>query len=319
MESEMTNFRWSRVFTACILLLTVSAPAHASHWLTWIDELSGPGRFRGYHFTGEVLCIGSLPDRPFVSSLLTEYTEMISILSKYQKDPMKAEASDVIRVSSTAWTDYFARQRALGIAINDANKSANKFPLCRSDRENTITAIVFEYGRFDDKDSGHEDRYTGVTRLSNAQLVAYVPLHRLLGTGVPPTRVTRGVEFGAGAGFYHLTGTTVKNSEEWMPAIPIRIRFIPAEFFYKNAPNAADTGSTRRHLWQAFQLKVGWDYIPTKARWGELLQSTGSGGFENSNSQELIGTWGLQVDLGQVAWALFGKEPKQQPKKEPKQ
>jgi hypothetical protein len=304
----MTNFRWSRVFSACILVLTISAPAHASHWLTWIDELSGPGRFRGYQFNGEVLCIGSRPDQAAVFRLETDVSAMAKAFEVYRRADRDETRADALK-------DYSNAQADLQQLSKETDTNVKTLPLCRSDRENTIAAVVFEYGRFDDKDSEHEDRYTGVTRLSNAQLVAYLPLHRLLGADVPPTRITRAVEFGAGAGFYHLTGTTVKNTEAWMPAVPLRIRIIPAEFFYKNAGNAADTGSTRRHLWQAFQFKVGWDYIPTKARWNELLQSTGGGvGFKDSDSQELIGTWGLQVDLGQVAWALFGKEPTQQPK-----
>jgi hypothetical protein len=317
----MTNFRWSRVFAACILTLMTAAPAHALRWFTWIDELSGPGRFNGYQFNGEVLCLGTVAN----TSSLEKATNTLQTLAATPLSPdllfasalsegrqraeitLSVETQDALIASIQTLVNNTAKA---SVAAQDATQVARKFPLCRSDRENAVTAIVFEYGRFDDRHSEHEDRYTGVTRLSNAQLIAYLPLHRLLGPDVPPTPVTRAIEFGAGAGFYHLTGTTVKNTEEWMPAIPLRIRIIPAEFFYKDPGDRSDTGSTKRHLWQAFQFKVGWDYIPTKARWNELLQSTGGGtGFQDSDSQELVGTWGFQLDLGQVAWALFGKEP----------
>jgi hypothetical protein len=298
----MTNFRWSRVFGACILVLTVSAPAYASYWLTWIDELSGPGPFRGYQFNGELLCIGSRPDQATVSRLSADFTNLQTAFDAYQT------AADN-KGRAQALEDYSNRRQELQTLIDGAAKSADTFPLCRFDRENAIAAIVFEYGRFDDNNKKHQDKYTGRTNLSNAQLVAYIPLHRLVpGRHFQPNPVTRAVEFGAGAGTYHFTGTTVKNTEAWMISVPRRIRIIPVEFWHRNTADADDSGTRRRRVLQTFQFKVGFDYIPTKARWNQLFQSTGGGaGFDRSKSQELIWTWGLQLDLGQVAWALLDR------------
>ncbi len=252
----MTNFRWPRVFAACILALMIATPAHAIRWLTWIDELSGPGPFDGYVLTGEVLCVGTLTD------------------------------DDVQRLRS------------------GGDGTLTHIRWCEPDRQNTAMALVVEFGRWSDKNRPG-GRYEGLTQLTVGEVIAYFPLHRVFGKAVRPNPWSRSVELGAGLGFFAFSGSTVQENEWWRAAIPLRVRFMPSELFFSQSDSRSRAERLRRRLLQALQIRAGFDFIPGRMEFAGAFKG---GGLKSKASNELNPTAAVQLDLGLVAAALFGKE-----------
>src|ERR1700681_288951 len=50
------------VSLVCCLLVQIALPPSALAWWGWWDELSGPGKFRGFQIDTRVLCFGSRPN-----------------------------------------------------------------------------------------------------------------------------------------------------------------------------------------------------------------------------------------------------------------
>lgn len=61
----MSVTRTARILAlSLVLLLAVSRPASAGYWwLTWLDELSGPGPYHGPLFPVEIWCFGSADEK----------------------------------------------------------------------------------------------------------------------------------------------------------------------------------------------------------------------------------------------------------------
>src|SRR5215510_9398893 len=51
--------RWQpKALLLCVVLALVLRPVQAQAWFGWLDDLSGPGKFRGYMYELRVLCFG---------------------------------------------------------------------------------------------------------------------------------------------------------------------------------------------------------------------------------------------------------------------
>jgi hypothetical protein len=141
-------------------------------------------------------------------------------------------------------------------------------------------------------------RYSGDTSLKSFELIAYLPVHSLFRTEV--NRVTRATDVGAGVGFYKLTGATVHDPDYVRGAVPLRVRLLPSELFFGN--DSKKNPKLRRAL-QALQVRAGWDFLP-----GTISSASFNGLPIGETSNEFVGTFGVQYDLGTLIWAAANKE-----------
>jgi hypothetical protein len=221
------------VLLVIVLLLAVARPASAQWWwLTWLDELSGPGPYHGPIVPFEIYCFG--------------------------------------------------KTAAPGA--------------CKADRSNTLVTLQLEIGIWDDDPD--PARYTGDTTLKSFELIAYSPVHTLFRTEI--NRVTRATDLGAGIGFYKLTGPTVHEPDYVRGAIPLRVRLLPSELFFSE--NSTTKPKVRRAL-QALQFRAGWDFLP-----GTISSTSFNGLPSGESSNEFVGTFGVQYDIGTLIWAAANKE-----------
>ena len=312
----MTAFSVARVIFVCICLLSFAQPADARSkwWLSWLDELSGPGPFKGQTFVAEIWCVAKLTDTG-----VAEQNVVLTNLSDSFKTGTLAIAP-FLTVTGEAGTAFEAfvqkspvaaanRLRALESQLEDARNQieldkANR--MCFAGRENALFSIVLETGQWNDEPDG---RYEGDTDLKLFQGVAYFPLHRVLGGLADPSRVARAIELGTGIGAYRLSGTTIREPQWWRGSIPFRVRIIPSELFYGNSSYEFDAAARERArgkkalraVLQAFQFRFGGDLLPG------ALTSIPFNGLDVNENTEWLWTTSVQIDLGALVWAPFRK------------
>lgn len=300
------------------LFAVMPSPAYA--WLGWLDELTGPGKFRGDLFVADVVCLGSPPTSSEVAALLSYQFRTLEI-ARSGLQPGKREPIDVF--DDVARWDRRAPApaeftAALGELAKDPEfyrqhvEAARRFHRCLPNRANNVVSVQLEYGQWDD----HPDKYVGDTDLRSIMAVVYVPIERILTANwnKPLSRSSRWLEVGAGIGAYGMSGDTLRDKDLWRGVVPFRIRLIPSEIFYigrRDAHRSLDPeyrtddadGRWRRFL-QTFQFKLGFDLVlGTMSR--DLF--TPEELSRSDKPTEFVGTYGVQFDLGALARSIAGK------------
>ena len=192
----------------------------------------------------------------------------------------------------------------------DSGDAPTRSRRCRSDRDRDVRGAA---GRVPGRSIEHavhaaarngllgrqsgSGRYSGDTHLKSFELIAYFPVHRIFGTGIPGDA---GDELGAGIGLFKLTGTHGRS-----------IRTTGGARFHCGAP-APDRALLRqgleenpklRRALQAIQLRAGWDFLP-----GTISSASFNGSTIGEASNEFVATAGVQFDLGTLLWAAANKE-----------
>ncbi|MGH9371602.1 MAG: hypothetical protein ACRD15_08745 [Vicinamibacterales bacterium] len=162
---------------------------------------------------------------------------------------------------------------------------------CENDRGNALISFVVEFGSWDDQPEG---RYVGDTKLRSYEVIAYFPLHRILGAE-EPNRFTRAVEIGAGIGAFRLHGGTIRERDWWRGSIAIRSRIIPAELF----PGIENVPRRWRKALQSVQYRIGGDWLPGQ------FDRTAFNDQDFEGSTDFVATRGVQIDLGTLACAFL--------------
>jgi hypothetical protein len=88
-----------------LLLLLAPAPAHA--WWGWLDDLSGPGRFRGPQFEFRLVCFGQESE---AKRLVDLFKNANVLTSKVDKDPLKTAAA--LKDAEAAWDEFIGALNA---------------------------------------------------------------------------------------------------------------------------------------------------------------------------------------------------------------
>lgn len=259
------------VVSSLLLVLCVPTPAAAWKWLSWLDELSGPGPFDGKLLTAELACSGHLLE----SDREERVNELVALNTR--NTPQRDDWHKIVQ------------------KIDDARR-------CRYDRRNVRYAVVLEAGWWSDRTNAN---YADAIRLTTVQSVAYVPLR--IWNRESDNRVLRSVELGAGLGAYRLTGPGVvdERNDLWRGSVPLRIRVFPSELLL-SAKWLGDRSLQTRRLLQAVQFRAGGDFLPGLLSPDDFVLTPGSTARASRN--EWVGTWGFTVDLGAILWAA--NEPK---------
>src|SRR5262245_44553043 len=97
--------RSSKTTLGLLAVLLLVAPARADAWWGWLDDLSGPGRFRGPQFEFRVACFGEeseakrLLDRLKIAEDLTR-----AAIAYVSVTPRQTPTPDFLAVNR-AWSD----------------------------------------------------------------------------------------------------------------------------------------------------------------------------------------------------------------------
>ena len=100
------------------------APANAHAWWGWLDDLSGPGRFRGPQFEFRLVCFGQESEAKRLVDLLKNANVLTS---KVVKDPLKTSAA--LRDAEAAWEEL----------IGALNASQMTFPVLDRDKVASVS------------------------------------------------------------------------------------------------------------------------------------------------------------------------------------
>lgn len=269
------------VITLLFVGLTPSS-AHANKWFAWLEELSGPGPFRGNTLRIDVVCSGRT--QPNVKTTID-----LTIAAALASTPEAANArADDGQAGKKPDQDEAALNRKLAAALAEHR-------LCQPDRSNVRFSVGYEQGWWEAK---QDARYDGTVRLRTYTAVVFAPVRALfLAEGEKDTSSFRALEVGLGLSAYRLTGTAVVDRDYWRLAVPLRARVFPSEVL--PLTSNAYTGKAKtvvRNILRPVTLYVGLDYIP-----GELPSSAfrlTDGRPPSSLSQsEWVPTWGFNIDI----------------------
>jgi hypothetical protein len=105
-----------RAFKTLVLptVFLLIAPAPAQAWWAWLDDLSGPGKFRGPQFEFRLVCFGEESE---AKRLVELYTAAYSMTSKVASNP--GERIAPLREAEEAWDKF----------IGELNASQITFPI----------------------------------------------------------------------------------------------------------------------------------------------------------------------------------------------
>ena len=206
---RITLFRSATVLLA---LFFAPAPSYALKWLAWLDELSGPGPYRGWGVVADIGCIASRL-RPQQDFALLVYTyaqqEKTDAAEAFERVIAAIEMADGA-TEEEKFRNFMATMRSQapkpGVAVDlpstyaDLNldkivrsdvflndrfwseyeKNQNRFSRCRVDRSNNLLSVSLELDVVKDRLKYKRDTpYEGKTDLVAMAVVGYVPIGRI--------------------------------------------------------------------------------------------------------------------------------------------
>lgn len=246
------------------ILLVGASPSSAAHkWFAWLEELSGPGPFRGNTLRIDIHCNGRLPRS--------------------------------LEAAVTLATQVANASQAPGNAPKTIEESLAVQRWCDNDRSNVRFSIGYEQGWWDAEDN---PRYDGTVRLRTHTAVVYVPVKApFLKEGEIDTSPLRAFEVGLGLSAYRLSGTAVVNRDYWRLAVPLRARLFLHDILPPTSkPSTSQATKVVRTILKPLSLYVGVDYIP-----GELPSSafrlTDISPPSRLSQSEWVPTWGINIDV----------------------
>lgn len=287
------------IFVLGIVLVLGHAGRADALWkiFGWLDEMSGPGPFKGNLLTFEVFCAGELPkDEDEVYRQL--FVSMFASPTEMQPSEMPATAVPQVKQAPSAALPAAAgtnQAQTDALAALDAVKQSRR---CRYDRSNVRYSVVLEAGWWNDQPNA---KYDGNIAITSMESVAYVPLQKAFGRN--NARLLRSIEVGGGLGVYRMSGPGVVDRDYWRGAFPIRVRLMPSEWL----PNAWHKNQRQRRFLQAIQIRAGWDYLPGFLASSQFVVTPGGGATDSKD--EWVPTYGITLDLGAVFWSLFEPPP----------
>lgn len=286
------------IFVLGIVLVLGHAGRADALWkiFGWLDEMSGPGPFKGKLLTFEVFCAGELPDdehEEYRILFVSAFTPSVDV-------PPPAEPAvsgpQVSQTPSTPISTTLASNAQVdGLAALDVLEQSRR---CRYDRSNVRYSVVLEAGWWNDQPNA---KYDGNIAITSMESVAYVPLQKAFGRN--NARLLRSIEVGGGLGVYRMSGPGVVDRDYWRGAFPIRVRLMPSEWL----PNAWHKNQRQRRFLQAIQIRAGWDYLPGFLASSQFVVTPGGGATDSKD--EWVPTYGITLDLGAVFWSLFEPPP----------
>lgn len=209
-----------------VLLISLAAPnpALANKWFGWLEDLSGPGPFRGNTLRFDLVCVGRLHE-PAVK----DKPELIRALSG---DDDAAREAAARKLTQATW--------------------------CRANRTNVKASIGYEQGWWDAEDS---PRYSGTVNLQTYLAIVFVPVRApFLAPGQPDETALRAFEAGVGVGGYRMSGSAVNDSSYWRLTVPFRTRLFPSELLPPNPKNRFVR--IVQYIVRPVSVYGGWDYLP---------------------------------------------------------
>lgn len=252
--------------SALLVVLSMPAPAAARNkWFGWLEDLSGPGPFRGNTLRLDLVCEGALEERD-----LQAYAS--AVVAVPRDDPRREERLAALRATleRSGW--------------------------CRPDRANVRYSIGVEKGWWDAEPNA---RYDGDVHLDTYFVVLYVPIQRVVTLKAPPlnTKWTRAFEVGAGLGAYKLYGSAVRDHDYWRMAVPLRVRLFPSNLF--STPDDRAELSKWQRVLGAIELYAGYDYIPG-ALPGAAFRLTDAVSPTQLSRREFVFVRGITINI--LAW-----------------
>lgn len=124
--------RTSRATLLILAVLVLVAPTPAQAWFAWLDNLSGPGKFRGPEFNFRLVCFGEESEyKRLVDGLKTA-----NVLERKVVDNTGATDTTAVRNADAAWLELIAALRATRVTF-PVDKGANLDELPTRVREKT--------------------------------------------------------------------------------------------------------------------------------------------------------------------------------------
>jgi hypothetical protein len=288
--------------------LSSTPPADASAWkfFGWLDELSGPGPFKGPTFSLEH-CIGrtDLPD-------VTAYSDKVTLFLEAR------EALEAARMKRPAGRDVPTQEeRAADNAYKDAEaelRSATRrirSTICKFDRSNQRLALSYEFSprmkMIDDVTPQYlgemyVQRHVGVVYMSLASIAEALDgpdldQHGAIAEGPGRHRFLRGVELGSGFGMHRYRGSAVIGNTMWHPVIPLRGRLTAGGLI----PATGRRTKLQRYI-SPLSFRFGWDLVPGPLD-SSAFNYTGDP-IVFVDKAEFVWTSGFSYDFGLL---IFGK------------
>ena len=269
----MASSRITSVVIAMFLVGLIPSDARANKWFAWLEELSGPGPFRGNTLRFDVYCNGRLDHR-----ILNAYVALL-------QTPAAASPQEQIEKTRLAFV---------------------RSGWCRPDRANVRFSLGVEAGWWTAREN---TAFVGDVDLRTLYVILYSPVGTIVRPGrhdrtgpapdfEPPSGVDtsplRAIELGAGFGGYRMSGSAVQTSDHRGWVVPLRVRVFPSELLLPVDPGSRAVPKWRRAL-RAVSLYGGIDYLP-----GRLPSSAfrTAGPTEDTLSErERVPTWGVNIDL----------------------
>jgi hypothetical protein len=125
----MRSFRATLGYLAVFLML---APAPAQAWWGWLDDLSGPGKFKGPQFDFRLACFGPESEVQRLVDDLKNANVLTRKLIDVPVDPAKPEEKqrNLVQVPTA---DFHAAHAAWRNLIADLNATQARFPVLKSE------------------------------------------------------------------------------------------------------------------------------------------------------------------------------------------
>jgi hypothetical protein len=269
-----------------VILLVGASPSSAAHkWFAWLEELSGPGPFRGNTLRIDIACSGRLPE----GAVEQVQADVTSGKLTTRRDALR-------KAQEGAGNTTSGKSAASGTAsLPTAEDVLAKKRWCDDHRTNVRFSVGYEQGWWD---AAHNSRYDGTVRLRTYTAVLFVPVKApFLEQGEVDTSALRALEVGLGLSAYRLTGTAVVDRDYWRLAVPLRARIFLLDILPPpSKPSPTKVTKVVRTILKPLTLYVGLDYIP-----GELPSSafrlTDVSPPSRLSQSEWVPTWGINIDV----------------------
>lgn len=269
----MASSRITSVVIAMFLVGLMPSDASANKWFAWLEELSGPGPFKGNTLRFDVYCNGRLEKRT---------------LDAYVAQLQKPVATTELEKTEQAAENERARQKFLRSAW------------CRPDRANVRFSLGVEAGWWTAREN---PAFAGDVDLRTLYVILYSPVGTIFRPGSrrgspPPTGLDtsplRAIEIGAGFGGYRMSGSAVQTSDYRVWVVPLRVRVFPSELLSPVNPGNRDVPQWRVAL-RAISLYGGIDYLPGRLP-SSAFRMTGPT-VDTLSEHERVPTWGINIDV----------------------